>query len=178
MAKTSKCFLCNTEFGFFKWKHDCEECHKTFCSSCIVKFDNKKTYSWYLLDSPISKYSDSIIFDSYVCKSCWNKNVSVFDKKYKHALDNTNLVDSFSINYKGKVPIKSNSKILNLESGWHKDRDVSLDYLKVTALTNDCNLIYNLEYFKGTDSESTGHKNQGTYYYTVWKAVGTACEKK
>ena len=50
--------------------------------------------------------------------------------------------------------------------------------MQITSLTNDCNLIYNLEYIKDTDWESTGHKNQGTYYYTVWKAIGKCTIKK
>ncbi len=172
MSKAYNCFSCNKEFGIFTWRHYCEECSKTFCSSCITEFDKKKTYEWYMLNSPIDKYKNS-----YLCKSCWNKHIEKFDKKYKYALQNYTSVESFSINYKGKIPKKKDSKVIELESDWNKNRDNSLKDIQITALTNNCNLIYNLEYTKDTDWESTGYKNEGTYYYTVWKALGKASIK-
>ncbi|MCK5686602.1 FYVE zinc finger domain-containing protein, partial [bacterium] len=62
MPKANHCYQCNSKFNFFKWRHDCEECGKTFCSKCITEFQN---YSYYLLKTPIEKYEND-----YLCSTC------------------------------------------------------------------------------------------------------------
>ncbi|GJJ70650.1 hypothetical protein EMPS_03000 [Entomortierella parvispora] len=34
---TKACGLCKTEFGLFKWKYVCQQCHRTVCADCLTK---------------------------------------------------------------------------------------------------------------------------------------------
>jgi hypothetical protein len=50
---------------------------------------------------------------------------------------------------------------------------LTLLQLKVTALMNGCDVIYDYRIQKKTNSRSSNN-GDGTYYYSTWKATGTA----
>jgi len=159
MTKEAHCFLCDKKFGFFWWKHFCEECGRMFCSSCIKKFDE---YGWCITKTPIDNYERD-----YLCNTCWGKKVSIFHSKYIISVKNSDSVETFPKTYKGSIPIQRKSNFINIESDFIKDKDDALKYLQVTALIEGYDAIYDLKYEKKTESEDN-------YKYSVWKAVGKA----
>lgn len=168
MAKVRNCYKCDSKFGLFKWRNHCEECGRTYCSDCIVKF---KKYTWYAFSAPSNRYKND-----YLCKNCWNKRIKTFDKKYIDACRKYETVESFPKTYKGKIPINKNIPPVTIKSDYFRNRDDSLSQLKITALMHGYNVIYKVEWIKETESES-GSGN-GTYYYSVWKAVCTVGKLK
>lgn len=169
MAKARNCYKCDSKFGLFRWRSHCEECGRTYCSDCIVKF---REYTWYAFSPPSNRYRNN-----YLCIDCWNKQIREFDNKYLDSLERYKTVESFPKTYRGKIPINRNIPPDTIKSDYFRNRDDSLDQLKITALMHGYDVMYNVEWIKKTESESS-ESGKGTYYYSVWKAVCTAGKLK
>ncbi len=167
MAKSKNCPSCGLKFGLFRWRQHCVKCGNDYCSDCITKIDRLE---YYCCEFPHSS-------DSFLCNSCWDGALSTLVKKYTIALDQFESVESYSSNYKGKIPVR-NDESLELDSTWFRDRDDVDKQLKVTAHVNDFDVLYNYTYEKGTGSENahnpSGKGRTGTHYYTIWKGSCTA----
>jgi len=164
MVKEKNCFSCDKKFGLFTWRNFCQECGRMFCSDCIMKFDE---YEWCNSYKPTDEYEKK-----YLCNTCWKKKIEKFHNKYLKAIENSDSVKTYPATYKGKIPLQTQSNVIEIESVYFKNRDNALKQLQVTSLIEGYNLIFNIEYEKKTRSEPGSGK--GTHYYGVWKASGRA----
>ena len=77
------------------------------------------------------------------------------------------LMDTFPISYKGKIPVHSNEETIYVESnGQFFDKNDALIFLKYVAVFEGCDLIYEVQYEKVSVSD----KNNENYIRNAWTA--------
>ena len=73
----------------------------------------------------------------------------------------------YSCNYKGRIPLDNSKPQQSIALGdWFYDKSRAFEELKEMVADKGFDLIYNLEYIRDTEAEST--ENGGTYYRTIW----------
>lgn len=73
----------------------------------------------------------------------------------------------YSCNYKGRIPLDNSKPQQSIALGdWFYDKSRAFEKLKEMVADKGFDLIYNLEYIRDTEAESTG--KGGTYYRTIW----------
>lgn len=73
----------------------------------------------------------------------------------------------YSCNYKGRIPLDNSKPQQSIALGdWFYDKSRAFEELKEMVADKGFDLIYNLEYIRDTEAESTG--KGGTYYRTIW----------
>jgi len=161
--KAKVCAKCGAKFGLFRWRHTCEKCGDTFCSSCVTFFD---TYDMYLLEKPMLKYDHD-----FLCKGCWGEDVALFDAKYKLALKEAGAMESYPATYRGKIPLDNSRLPLAIKSGYYLNKQDALLALKITAYVRGYDVIYGYTYTDTTKSK-TSDGGKGLYFYSVWAVQG------
>jgi len=164
MFKVNNCLKCYASFNLFRWRHVCEQCGGTYCSDCIINLT--RYYPDYLLENPASVYKND-----YLCFGCWHSKIKDFETKYEEAHTKLDSIECYPETYKGIINIENIPNPIMLESHYHKNRDDSLNQLKVTAIIKGFNVIYKMKFIKSTSSIASD-SGKGTYYYSEWKATG------
>jgi hypothetical protein len=83
----------------------------------------------------------------------------------------------YSSNYKGRIPLDTTKKQGEFSlSRYYEDRDDALQALKELVADNNFDLIYNLEYIRDTESDTTYRGR--IYYRTVWSCACVAGHQK
>ena len=73
----------------------------------------------------------------------------------------------YSCNYKGRIPLDNSKPQQSIAMGdWFYDKSRAFEKLKEMVADKGFDLIYNLEYIRDTEAEST--EKGGTYYRTIW----------
>jgi len=160
----NKCPSCNKKFWFFKNKYKCVSCGKSFCFNCL-RAEHEANYL----------NSDLYNIGGLYCESCFNEKVTPVLLKYRNAVKKSKHVELFPFTYKGKLKISSNSKTIYTD--WYENKQETEEELKVSAAFMDCNVVYDIEWSKDTDSEPS-ENGRGTYYYTIWQAKGVLAIKQ
>jgi len=80
-------------------------------------------------------------------------------------------VITYSTFYQGRIPIDTNYAIHDIESVWFRDKKNALDELKLRAVNEGCNGVYDVNY-------SQDHATEGNYVFSIWRASGKAFIKK
>jgi hypothetical protein len=172
MTKVRNCYKCNSKFNFFRWRKECEECAKIFCSNCINEFPKKHDYEKYLLDFPFSDRMKSYK-KGYLCNYCWSKlfksEVEEFDSNYRYIISNLEIIECYPKTYKGKIKINNKVKPIQLESNYNKDKDDSIAELKITTYIKGLDVVYELNWLSKKEED-------GNYIYKVWKATAKAAK--
>ena len=149
MAKSERCQSCREEFGVFTWRYTCGRCDDEFCDDCLSE------------DFPVQllKHIQKTDGDRF-CKSCL--------KWYKDFKRDSLKIESFSHRYEGRIPLDSSKQVIDIKTGYHRDRDDAELEAKLIAHYNDCDLIFESKFIKSTDSEPG--PEGGEHIYSVWKA--------
>ena len=161
MTSDKNCPDCERSFGFFRWRWKCDICSIVRCNNCMEKIPD---FKWYL-EAPFPK--------GKMCKKCRQEKVKPALASYSKILEKAENLPTWPVTYKGKISYDRNLELQNIESNWHKNRDHALQQLKVTAALNGFDLVIEVQFIKDTDSTSSNN-GKGTYYYSVWKAIGKA----
>lgn len=107
-----------------------------------------------------------------MCADCYQSKAVPLIQKYDAALEMAKKLETWSSNYKGRIPRKSEPSE-EISSNWFRKKDSAEWQLKVTAAYLGYDLVAGLRYDKRTEEEpGTG---KGTYRYTEWKAIGIGC---
>lgn len=99
-------------------------------------------------------------------------------ERYKSARAAANSIETWSVNYQGKVPYDRDARSQTLKSGWFERRDDAVYQLKVSAafagyeLLRDVKIHHRLEEFA-----EPSHNGKGTHYYNEprYRAEAVAC---
>ena len=155
-----ECGQCHKKFGFFETKHQCRFCATLRCGKCI------KMIPWMeYMAKPLN------IGWGKVCSVCWDKKVKpaidVYTLTEKGGFQN---VDIYPATYRGKVPLVNGSRKPEIETMWFREKSEAEKSLKFTATALKSDVVVEVVWTKGTDSESGSGK--GTHYYTTWSAKG------
>ena len=142
-VSSEKCDFCSTEGHSIE---RCEICSKKICEAC------SKKETFYVLDRPSVKY----------CPSCGKTNKELLS--YWETLPKIATVETFSKNYKGKIPIAQ--KIKEVSTQFCENKSHAEDGIKYQAVLLGGDVVYDLEYVKKTNS-------YGAYVYSIWSATGT-----
>jgi hypothetical protein len=159
MSPISTCPDCKKRFGIFRWRHGCVECFTTRCADC-------------LRNPPGEEWLPFRVFkDGGMCGNCYQSKAVPFIQKYDAALEKAKKLETWSSNYKGRIPRK-NEPSEEISSNWFRKKDSAEWQLKVTAAYLGYDLVAELQYESRTGSEpGTG---KGTHHYTEWQANGRA----
>lgn len=160
------CSNCNSEFGVFRWKHECCGCEGVFCSKCLKSFYG---------------YKDLVVNTSEAgdyCSNCWGQQVAPVVEKYKTSQQNASSVELVSVNYKGKINIDQNVQPTILKSSWYKNREDAESSLKLSAAFLGCDTVLEFALEKNSKDEPS-NTGKGRYTRSIWRATGKAvCTKK
>lgn len=186
-----RCPRCHSEYGtVFNRKVSCNECNREFCSACFVKIP-ECTYLSYgriyavktvMLATTVAKNVLSVLSlgqtvkERHICPVCYENKLSKEIADYQRAVEGKFLeVELISANYKGAKANYHNNP-LEITTGWWRDRSNVQKALRVTAATHDRCFVNHIYWEQSTNSEPS-ESGKGTYYYTVWRASGIACNK-
>ena len=86
-------------------------------------------------------------------------------------LTKTKKVSTYPASYQGKIPIDKNYAIHEVESLYFGNKENALDELKLRAIKEGYNAIYDVIYIQN-------HDTKGNYVFSIWRASGKAFIKK
>ncbi len=190
MTKTSTCNKCQREFGIFYWRQECSKCKNIFCSDCVDRVIGIKGKTclrcqgvWYINKCDRCQIEFGYSRDKIKCIEC----EKVLCSKCVGFLD---YVDRYVCNHcQGLLNTKVNSvkEVQSNHIGGHDiiqkynrvesqfastNRQLVINNIKYQAAITGANAIVSLNIEKITRSRPTGRDNQGTYYYSEFKASG------
>jgi len=125
----------------------------SFCSSLVFT----------LRSAPVTPELPWTIFTGRICEECWEKEGKPYEAAYRQALVSADDVETWSINYKGIVPVDARGQLLT--SDWSRNKTANVRQLKVAAA------------FLGFDTliEVDGEKHRegcdGNHRYRLWQAT-------
>jgi hypothetical protein len=155
-----KCEECHREYGFFRKRHQCKFCGSPRCRDCIKSLPKMK-----ILAEPAN------LGEGEACRVCWEKKVRPIGDVYKRfeagAFKN---VEIFPATYRGKIPLLPGSRQSEIRTFVFREKSEVETSLKFTAAVLGCDVVVDVVWGKGTDSEAG--TSQGTHYFTVWGAKG------
>jgi hypothetical protein len=159
----TKCSDCGREFGFFRWRKQCVKCERTRCGDCLHALP---AWEWMIKQPwPVGERW---------CKGCI-ETMEPERQRYEAAVEAANHVETWPRTYKGKIPRDPQASAIEISSNYCGEKNASEFQLKVAAALAGFDIIYELRFDKDTRSEPGS--GQGTHYFTVWAATGTATKR-
>lgn len=167
MVKEKYCKKCDSKFHLFRWRHHCQFCDDTFCSSCYSKVPKERL----LLVDPIEFHFGRGGIEHGACNSCYkSEGLQAVEDRINDALMNHHSVKTYSSNYKGNTGVNPVHFEL-IESSWYRDKDDCLKQLTVNARFMGRNTIDSIQYHKRTRQQDSD-SGRGVYRYSEWTAAG------
>ena len=172
MTKPARCRQCGSKFGVFRWRHHCVVCQGCRCSKCLSQA--KPSSLWPEPPYEVGAY----------CTACSAEHIEPAEAQLVRAKNLASTMDDWSINYKGRVPFDPDGTQNVFTSDSHEDRDYALWEMKVRAALQGYDIVYEVQYFKHTGTETLHHgqrKNGSPIYstrrYTAWTAMGVGAHR-
>jgi hypothetical protein len=158
----STCPTCSRPFHLFRWKYDCSVCRQVQCADCLVAPPSEGL----LCPSLRHEMPDSV----RLCARCHAQRFAERQARYLRAQQKEGAVETWSANYKGRVPRATNAPGQSLTTDWHRSLDDVYGQLRTSAAFCGYDIVYDIKVERSTGSE-------GNYNYTVHKATGTATKR-
>jgi hypothetical protein len=159
------CTDCGRKFDIFRWRNECTDCGRIVCRDCFLKLPQFPL----LIQDPGS--------GKKFCKKCWYASKQKICDQYEKALVDYGKVTLFPETYRGKLPIVRGSEQGTIKTAYYRDRGEAEMILKVNAAFFDCDIVYNIQWLKETDSEDS-YNGKGTHYFTTWSIIGVPAKKR
>ena len=156
-----KCSICGEKkLGL---STSCTICKEKICNDCQKKLE-------YTYLCPAQRRRDGETDSEVFCKKCFISEEEEYNK-YQLAVERQAEVETWSKNFRGRIPIKAGATEIAIQTDIFLDKDDALKSLKVTAIYLGFNIIYKVNYVPNTASSEN-------YKYTTWRAEGIATTKE
>lgn len=162
------CSCCEKPFYHRETRHKCSVCSKDMCPTCARVAPRTPQLSWTELEG-------------YLCLGCWPEGERI-QKRYETALIEADGIETWSKNYKGRLPIDPSGPTTEVQSLWEYDKDACERQLRIAAAFKKFSVVVKLEFERASREEVAkayyGRRPDSMRTRPIWRATGKAAHRR